>query len=575
MTRKASRYWTAAVVLALIVAAAEAQAKTRKSCHRSCKRFTRQCAVATSPARRCQRLLRRLDKCADVACPATTTTTTSSTTTTTVAGSDGLITVDEARAVSMTIPLQGGTLTTTGADGTVYSLTIPRDALLSATTITMAPIVAIAGEALPVLGVDLQPSGLRLYQFAELTITPPRPAGDAAGFSYEDDGVDLHAYRAVMDAGRIVLHVIHFSGAGAKICVELCPPPIVPPPPAVTESQLEQLIAALDPHHPFYASRLAELLHAYYDFFIAPDLALMQQDCEFAAGRIPKVLAWSRTNQLLLNEEGFEGKNQTVGNALVGSVSNCWSEATESCLNPNDAYQVQNLLQIARQAQLLGGDPEAFDLSTVRHCSGLWSGTITYEWTLDADAVSGADTLRNRQRTKEQWQIVPEVIGAPCEGCQGRMYRAIWSASGSIDNLLVSESPVCTVTVTSEAQVEGGAPAAFYIIVSRDRSRFDLQREWSESRGAPPWGMLRQPYVTKRINCRGYEETSDATLWVEESFGRWPFYDGLPLGRTDPTIPTTSEGQKADRQERQLPGGVEVITETWTWKLTLEPDAAQ
>lgn len=559
------------MALLLIVMAAEAPAMTRKACRGTCKRFTRQCATATSQPRRCQRLRRRLDKCADVACPATTTTPTSSTTTTTIAAG---IAIDDTRAVSEAIPLQGGTLTTTGADGTVYTLTIPSDALLSATTITMAPIVSIAGEALPVLGVDLQPSGLRLYEFAELSITPARPAGDVSGFSYEGDGDDLHAYRAVMDAGRIVLHVIHFSGAGAKICVELCPPPIVPPPPAITESQLEQLIAELDPHHPFYASRLAELLHAYYDNFIAPDLQLMQQDCEFATGRIPKVLAWSRTNQLLLNEEGFEGKNQAVGNALVGSVSNCWSEATGTCLDPRNAHQVQNVLQTARQAQLLGGDPEVFDPSRVRRCSGRWSGTVTHEWTLDEDADyhdDGHRTRRTRLRRKQRWQILSEVIGPPCDGCASQMYHATWTAFGSVDILSALENQ-CTYTTTAAAQVEGSAPSAIVIQYSRGQDTFSILRG-SEDRGGPPRGQLEQPYVMKVTTCHGYESTTPVTLSVSEGWTS-PFAGGLPLGRTDPTIPTTAAGQKVDRQERAVTGGTEVVTTTWTWNVTMEPDAA-
>src|SRR5262249_43818672 len=142
-------------------------------------------------------------------------------------------------------------------------------------------------------------------------------------------------------------------------------------------------IASLDPHSPFYATRLAELLHGYYDLFIAPDLARMQQDCDFARDRIPKALTWSRTNQILLAEHGFEAENQTVGNALVGSVSNCWSEASTPCLDVKNTYQVQKLVQTARQAQLVGGDPEVFDPSKVRRCSGLWNGTITYEFTYD------------------------------------------------------------------------------------------------------------------------------------------------------------------------------------------------
>src|SRR5262249_8868167 len=237
-------------------------------------------------------------QCQPTAFPPATNTTTSTTTTTTVPGSGVAITTDAARAATKTFPPGGGTLTATGADGTVYTLTIPPNALLAETTITMTPIVSISGGNLPsdsVLGVDLQPSGLRLYEFADLSITPPQlgPTTDVAGFSYEGDGEDLHSYPAALDAGRILLYVIHFSGAGANICVELCPPPIVPPPPPLTESQLEQLIASLDPHDPFFASRLSELLHGYYKYFIAPDLARMQQDCEFATRSIPKMLARS------------------------------------------------------------------------------------------------------------------------------------------------------------------------------------------------------------------------------------------------------------------------------------------
>src|SRR5262249_9306715 len=153
-----------------------------------------------------------------------------------------------------------------------------------------------------------------------------------------------HAYPAALDAGRILLHVIHFSGAGANICVERCPPSIVPPPLPLTESQLEQLIAELDPHDPFYGPRLSELLQGYYDRFIAPDLPFLEESCEYATSRIPKVLAWSRTNQVLLAEEGFEGENQTIGDSLVRSVSNCWTEAIQTCFDPNDSYQLGKLV---------------------------------------------------------------------------------------------------------------------------------------------------------------------------------------------------------------------------------------
>jgi|GEM_PF-6781654 len=568
----------ASVLLALLlaVAASEAHAATRRSCERTCKRFERHCAVTPSKPGRCERLGRRLDKCeerfAEFACEATP-------------GPGVIVTVDEPRAATKTLPLEGGTLEATGADGTVYSLTIPPGALLLETTITMTPIVAISGGDLPegaLFGVDLQPSGLRLYEFAELRIAPPAPSSAAslAGFSYEGDGDDLHRYPAALDAGQILLHVIHFSGAGAKICVELCPPPIDPPPQPITESELEAVIAQLDPHDPFYASRLAELLHAYYDLFIAPDLPRMQQDCEYATGRIPKVLAWSRTNQLLLNEEGFESKNQTIGDALVGSVANCWSEATEACLDPSNAYQVGNLLQIARQAQLLGGDPEVFDPSKVRRCSGLWSGTITHEWRYDEDGdfeEAGAHvTRRTRLRRTQTWEVLPNVLSEPCEGCQSRMFQATWKGSASVDNFYAKDYGNCTDTTTQQHQVEGTFPSAFTIGVTRDQSSFYLFRVPAGTHGAPPNGQVHEPYEGQHVSCTGWEEPYPASLDVWES---WtvspPFPQELPLGRTDPTIPTSSEGQIVDRQEETgIGGGLIVITNTWTWKLTLEPDAA-
>jgi hypothetical protein len=61
---------------------------------------------------------------------------------------------------------------------------------------------------------------------------------------------------------------------------------------------------------------------------------------------------------------------------------------------------------------------------------------------------------------------------------------------------------------------------------------------------------------------------------VTENWAPWPFSGGtLPLERTDPTIPWTSAGQHVTRSEATGDEGTPiVITDTWTWKLTLEPD---
>jgi hypothetical protein len=147
-----------------------------------------------------------------------------------------------------------------------------------------------------------------------------------------------------------------------------------------------------------------------------------------------------------------------------------------------------------------------------------------------------------------------------------------------VDNLYVKDFGNCTDTVTELDQIDGaGSPSAFFIGITRDQSSFYLFRASPELRGAPPNGLVDKTYVAKHVNCLGYEETVPiGSLQVAEDWTPWPFPQGLPLGRTDPTIPTTSEGEKVDRQERTgIGGGLEVITTTWTWKLTIEPDAAQ
>jgi hypothetical protein len=581
-------------ILALALAAPESEAANRRACQRTCKRFTRQCTAATSKPGRCERLLRRVDKCrqrfVDVACGVTTTTTTtSSTTTTTIAGAGVVVAVDEARAATRTVPTWGGTLTATGADGTVYSLTIPSGALLDDTAITMTPIVSISGGDLPsatVFGVDLQPSGLRLYEFADLRITPPQldPTANVAGFSYEGEGEDLHRYPAAVDGGRILLHVIHFSGAGANICVELCPPPIVQPPsPPITESQLEQLIAQLDPHDPFYAPRLTELLHGYYELFIKPDLARMQQDCDFAKSRIPKALAWSRTNQVLLNEEGFEEENQTVGNALVGSASNCWSEVTAPCFDVTNAYQVEQVTQMARQAQLLGGDPDVFDPAKLRRCSGLWSGTVTWqrksEQTGDIVKPDSHEVFHHQQLTTSTWEIKPNVIAeAPCYNCESRMYEATWRASVAVDVSIDLQYGDCRDTSTAQDQYAVTAPSAILITVASDRRSFNSYRPTPGSLGAPPLGQLSHEFEGTRVPCSGNEQTFPIPVVVMENFG-WPWgvgVPGQPLERTDPTVPWTTTGQHVTRNETtEADGSKNVLTDTWSWTLTLEPDGGQ
>jgi hypothetical protein len=125
--------------------------------------------------------------------------------------------LDGARAVTETVPADGGTLEATGADGTVYTLDIPFGALTDSEEITMTPLSGIAG--LPFTdghGVQLEPDGLTLTGPATLSIVPtaPVPLAQQAAFSYLGDGADLHLYATSLREDVFEYQLLHFSAYG-------------------------------------------------------------------------------------------------------------------------------------------------------------------------------------------------------------------------------------------------------------------------------------------------------------------------------------------------------------------------
>jgi CARDB len=126
------------------------------------------------------------------------------------------ITLDTARAVTHDFQTDADSVSTTDANGTTYTLSLPDHALLSAELITMTPITSLTGTPLSSTvsaGVDLQPDGLVLSQPATLTITPatPIPVDQQIGFSSRSDGSQFHPYPLNPDPHSIVFTVNHFT----------------------------------------------------------------------------------------------------------------------------------------------------------------------------------------------------------------------------------------------------------------------------------------------------------------------------------------------------------------------------
>lgn len=108
------------------------------------------------------------------------------------------LTPDTARSAKKTIGTSGGSLSVTGANGVSYTLTIPPNALLRDTEITLTPINQVGG--LPLSGgllgaVRIEPEDLELYGEARLTLTatPARPAGTRpVAFASANNGQEFH-----------------------------------------------------------------------------------------------------------------------------------------------------------------------------------------------------------------------------------------------------------------------------------------------------------------------------------------------------------------------------------------------
>lgn len=131
--------------------------------------------------------------------------------------------LDTEREASETVGPDGGTVTAAAADGTEYVLTLPADALIEETEISLTPIVSI--DDLPmsggfVAGVHFEPSGLELFRSATLTVMlPAAPSVEAqealTGFVYDDTGENLALALAEADEDSFTLPVDHFSGGGS------------------------------------------------------------------------------------------------------------------------------------------------------------------------------------------------------------------------------------------------------------------------------------------------------------------------------------------------------------------------
>ncbi|HEU4389142.1 MAG TPA: hypothetical protein VFV34_15175 [Blastocatellia bacterium] len=316
---------------------------------------------------------------------------------------------DQAHAVTQIISGGGGSLATTGADGTRFTLYVPVDGLLGAASVTMTPVDSVGG--LPLSGglaaaVKLEPAGLRLWKSATLVIEPPQAVSpdSETGFSWDEPGSDFHLFSLELpsriqrenssSAGLqlnprgLVFKVLHFSGYGVGNATDADRAAQQQRPPSYSEAQFEQRLqapasrerrrqlasrpsaegldadlqsAAADGEYQEDSEWVAEadkMLRDRYNNEIKPemDAALESRDdarLKCAAG---KALGWNRNAELLgMSGKFYDKATRKIFKFLRAALEIVADNSSKRC-SQQKPEEVAVMLGIARQQELLGFD---------------------------------------------------------------------------------------------------------------------------------------------------------------------------------------------------------------------------
>ena len=357
---------------------------------------------------------------------------------------DVSVALDSARAVTQDVPLTGGTLTATGADGTTYALTIPADALDRATRITLTPVSQVS--ALPVgetgstrLGVQMEPSGLVFYRAATLVITPGAasaiPLEKQLFVQWDGSGNKLAFAAPDPKSSAMRLSVLHFSGMGVVRSKGL-DADIEPVrqriggdaerriQSAVAEKLMRERQAQWAGGSSAEATNLATLLNPLFAQFerevLQPRVAAATTSC--AAGRLAfqTLLGLERQRQLL----GIEPSGNAAWNDLMPKVIEvCMKEEFEIC---RDEHVITRILpawlSVLRQAELLGLPGDA-GTATERYVKACLKFELDFFSTAglrgpDFDMDEGVQALR----TKLQWAGLGVAFSATPVPLQSTVY---------------------------------------------------------------------------------------------------------------------------------------------------------
>jgi hypothetical protein len=268
---------------------------------------------------------------------------------------DVQVKLDSAHSVSQSITPDGGTLQATAQDGTLYTLTIPKDALLEDLQISLTPVSGI--DNLPLSGkglaaVQLAPEGLNLLEPATLVIQPKTriPARDLVSFAYLGDGKDLHLFPLVGDPNQTTFQILHFSGYGAG---QGDPGTIQQYQPGSPESKAEAQGGAVatdvanngGSYSDQDKTKICDILGDWYKASVIVDLKAAETDSSslYAAGG--QYMRWLQKNSMFCGKR-FDAEVEAANQSLAKGLQHAYHEAVPQC-------QLKLMYQWSKWAALL------------------------------------------------------------------------------------------------------------------------------------------------------------------------------------------------------------------------------
>ena len=278
---------------------------------------------------------------------------------------DCAVTTEAAHAVSGTIGFDGGSLTTTASDGTVYTLDVPSGSLSAAAKITMTPVTDIEGYPLAAgvaAGVDLEPSGLVFTVPAILTIETAAAGGAGTtpiAILYEGDAASFELSFLGSDAGRFTIPILHFSGgtAGFATAQELAE--------IIQREGTPCLIAAIAPASatPPDVAALQSTYHACFVSDVLPAIEQASDDVQLSSA-IGQFIMWKTTTRLALGVEFFTGfddvaETAQAHDALVIKLRQAIDRNNARCAQDESLAALANVLFWQSQATRFGLDSVA------------------------------------------------------------------------------------------------------------------------------------------------------------------------------------------------------------------------